>query len=80
MISLTYSSLFVLYGSLGYINIFGTIFLRPSMDILTNAAEMLPDGLPFASEIKTISRALASESPGNKQMFFGLFSFIQCIL
>ncbi|PWA31216.1 hypothetical protein CCH79_00002910, partial [Gambusia affinis] len=41
------------------------VFDSPSMDILTNAAEMLPDGLPFASEIKTISRALASESPEN---------------
>uniref|UniRef100_A0A0S7EWI0 ABCAC n=4 Tax=Poeciliopsis prolifica TaxID=188132 RepID=A0A0S7EWI0_9TELE len=41
------------------------VFEMPSMDILTNAAEMLPDGLPFASEIKTISRALASESPEN---------------
>uniref|UniRef100_A0A3B3UCG3 ATP binding cassette subfamily A member 12 n=1 Tax=Poecilia latipinna TaxID=48699 RepID=A0A3B3UCG3_9TELE len=41
------------------------VFETPSMDILTNAAEMLPDGLPFASEIKTISRALASESPEN---------------
>ncbi|XP_032422830.1 ATP-binding cassette sub-family A member 12 [Xiphophorus hellerii] len=41
------------------------VFETPSMDILRNAAEMLPDGLPFASEIKTISRALASESPEN---------------
>uniref|UniRef100_A0A3Q2QFZ9 ATP binding cassette subfamily A member 12 n=1 Tax=Fundulus heteroclitus TaxID=8078 RepID=A0A3Q2QFZ9_FUNHE len=41
------------------------VFETPSLDILTKAAEMLPDGLPFASEIKTISKALASESPEN---------------
>jgi len=35
------------------------------MNLLTNAVDMLPDGFPFSSEIKNITRALASESQGN---------------
>ncbi|XP_041858132.1 ATP-binding cassette sub-family A member 12 isoform X2 [Melanotaenia boesemani] len=37
----------------------------PPMVLLMNAADMLPDGFPFSSEIKNITRALASESQEN---------------
>lgn len=41
------------------------MLLRPSVDKLWDAVRMLPDGFPFAPALKNISRALASESPGN---------------
>ncbi|KAM4558332.1 uncharacterized protein abca12 [Odontesthes bonariensis] len=41
------------------------LFQTPSMNILTNAVDMLPDGFPFSSEIKNITRVLASESQEN---------------
>ncbi|XP_015235444.1 PREDICTED: ATP-binding cassette sub-family A member 12 [Cyprinodon variegatus] len=44
------------------------VFETPSLDILKNAAEILPEGLPFASEIKSISRTLANESPENLRL------------
>ncbi|XP_040913792.1 ATP-binding cassette sub-family A member 12 [Toxotes jaculatrix] len=37
-------------------------FQMSSMDLLTNAADMLPDGFPFSSVLKNITRVLASES------------------
>ncbi|XP_040004739.1 ATP-binding cassette sub-family A member 12 [Xiphias gladius] len=37
-------------------------FQMSSMDLLTNATDMLPDGFPFSSVLKNISRVLASES------------------
>uniref|UniRef100_A0A665XAY9 ATP-binding cassette, sub-family A (ABC1), member 12 n=1 Tax=Echeneis naucrates TaxID=173247 RepID=A0A665XAY9_ECHNA len=36
-----------------------------SMDMLTNAADMLPDGFPFSSLLKNITRVLANESQEN---------------
>lgn len=41
------------------------IFPRSSMDLLMNAVDMLPDGFPFSSLLKNITRALASETQGN---------------
>lgn len=41
------------------------MFLRASIDKLWDAVRILPDSFPFAPAIKNISRALASESPGN---------------
>lgn len=35
------------------------------MDMLWDAVRRLPDSFPFASTLKNVSRALASESPGN---------------
>ncbi|XP_038576238.1 uncharacterized protein abca12 isoform X3 [Micropterus salmoides] len=36
-----------------------------SMDLLTKAADMLPDGFPFSSVLKNITRGLATESQEN---------------
>ncbi|XP_070770245.1 uncharacterized protein abca12 [Enoplosus armatus] len=44
---------------------FPDAFQTSSMDLLTNAADMLPDGFPFASVLKNITRALARESQEN---------------
>ncbi|XP_017279339.1 ATP-binding cassette sub-family A member 12 [Kryptolebias marmoratus] len=38
---------------------------KPPMDLLINAANMLPNGIPFSSEIKNIARAVADESQEN---------------
>lgn len=38
---------------------------RSPLDILKNAVDMLPNGLPFSSVFKNITRALASDSQGN---------------
>lgn len=35
------------------------------MDLLRNAVDMLPNGFPFSSVLKNITRVLASESQGN---------------
>lgn len=35
------------------------------MDLLMNAVHMLPDAFPFASLLKNITTALASETQGN---------------
>lgn len=35
------------------------------MDMLWDAVRTLPDSFPFAPTLHNISRALASESPGN---------------
>ncbi|XP_071316090.1 ATP-binding cassette sub-family A member 13 [Trachinotus anak] len=40
-------------------------FQISSMDVLTNAADMLPDGFPFSSVLKNITRVLANESQEN---------------
>ncbi|KAM9710193.1 uncharacterized protein abca12 isoform 2-T2 [Menidia menidia] len=36
-----------------------------SMDLLTNSVDMLPNGFPFSTEIKSITRSLSSESQEN---------------
>ncbi|XP_023284363.1 ATP-binding cassette sub-family A member 12 [Seriola lalandi dorsalis] len=40
-------------------------FQMSSMDLLVNAADMLPDGFPFSSVLRNISRVLANESQEN---------------
>uniref|UniRef100_A0A8C3AW17 ATP binding cassette subfamily A member 12 n=1 Tax=Cyclopterus lumpus TaxID=8103 RepID=A0A8C3AW17_CYCLU len=40
-------------------------FQMSSMDLLTNAVDMLPSGFPFSSVLRNITRALAHESQGN---------------
>lgn len=42
------------------------------MDLLMNTAYLLPDGFPFSSMLKNITRALASESQGNLMLQFYL--------
>uniref|UniRef100_A0A8C7XP47 ATP-binding cassette, sub-family A (ABC1), member 12 n=1 Tax=Oryzias sinensis TaxID=183150 RepID=A0A8C7XP47_9TELE len=39
------------------------LLTSPPMDILTNATNGLPDGIPFSSVIKNFTKTLASESP-----------------
>uniref|UniRef100_A0A8C9YEQ3 ATP binding cassette subfamily A member 12 n=1 Tax=Sander lucioperca TaxID=283035 RepID=A0A8C9YEQ3_SANLU len=50
-------------AALGVLSFF-TLPGTSSMDLLTNAVDMLPDGFPF-SVLKNITRALAGESEGN---------------
>ncbi|XP_035859765.1 uncharacterized protein abca12 isoform X1 [Sander lucioperca] len=50
-------------GVLSFFTLPGT-FQMSSMDLLTNAVDMLPDGFPF-SVLKNITRALAGESEEN---------------
>ncbi|XP_068590097.1 glucosylceramide transporter ABCA12 [Cebidichthys violaceus] len=42
-----------------------TALQMSSMDLLTNAADMLPGGFPFSSVLKNVTRALAYESQEN---------------
>lgn len=44
------------------------------MDLLMNAVDILPDGLPFSSMLKNITRVLASESQGNLMVQIFLLS------
>ncbi|XP_069010699.1 uncharacterized protein abca12 [Embiotoca jacksoni] len=54
-------------GALGVLSFFTLpgIFQTSSMDLLMNAADMLPDGFPFAPVIKNITRVLAREPQEN---------------
>ncbi|KAK5861274.1 hypothetical protein PBY51_022684 [Eleginops maclovinus] len=51
-------------GLLSFVTLPGT-FQMSSMNLLSNAAAMLPDGLPFSSVLKNITRVLAGESQEN---------------
>ncbi|XP_032384919.1 ATP-binding cassette sub-family A member 12 isoform X2 [Etheostoma spectabile] len=51
-------------GALSFFTLPGT-FQMESMDLLTNAVDMLPDGFPFSSVLKNVTRALAGESEEN---------------
>ncbi|XP_037646002.1 uncharacterized protein abca12 isoform X7 [Sebastes umbrosus] len=44
-----------------------------SMDLLANAANVLPAGFPFSSALKNITRALAGESQGNLMLMAETF-------
>ncbi|XP_034550567.1 uncharacterized protein abca12 [Notolabrus celidotus] len=49
------------------------VFERSSMELLLEAAEMLPDGFPFASELQNVSRAFAQEKQKNLQLMAETF-------
>ncbi|XP_070694461.1 uncharacterized protein abca12 [Pempheris klunzingeri] len=51
-------------GVLSFLTLPG-VLQTSSMDLLMNAVDMLPDGFPFASMLKNIIRAIASESQEN---------------
>ncbi|KAL6100670.1 abca12 [Pungitius sinensis] len=51
-------------GMLSFLTLPGAVQMS-SMDLLTNAADMLPGGFPFSSVIKNISGTLANESQEN---------------
>ncbi|TDH06959.1 hypothetical protein EPR50_G00119390 [Perca flavescens] len=51
-------------GVLSFFTLPGT-FQMSSMDLLTNAVDMLPDDFPFSSVLKNITSALAGESQEN---------------
>nr|XP_040057060.1 ATP-binding cassette sub-family A member 12 [Gasterosteus aculeatus aculeatus] len=53
-------------GALSFLTLPGAVQMS-SMDLLTNAADMLPSGFPFSSVIKNITAALAHESQENLQ-------------
>ncbi|KAK1903421.1 ATP-binding cassette sub-family A member 12, partial [Dissostichus eleginoides] len=51
-------------GLLSFVTLPST-FQMSSMDLLSNAAAMLPDGFPFSAMLKNITRVLAGESQEN---------------
>ncbi|XP_071381008.1 uncharacterized protein abca12 [Centroberyx affinis] len=51
-------------GVLSYLTL-PSLFQMSSMDLLTNAVDMLPEGFPFSSEVKNFIRRLAGESQEN---------------
>lgn len=51
-------------GVLSFLTLSGASQMS-SMDLLMNAVDILPDGLPFSSMLKNITRVLASESQEN---------------
>uniref|UniRef100_UPI003AAEC31A uncharacterized protein abca12 n=1 Tax=Centroberyx gerrardi TaxID=166262 RepID=UPI003AAEC31A len=51
-------------GVLSYLTL-PSLFQMSSMDLLTNAVDMLPEGFPFSSAVKNFIRGLAGESQEN---------------
>ncbi|XP_059199203.1 glucosylceramide transporter ABCA12 [Centropristis striata] len=52
-------------GLLSVVTLPNAFEMSPSMDLLMNAVNMLPNSLPFSSVLKNITRTLLSESEGN---------------